>query len=70
MVLGQYTKMSHKQPEYGLPLHETTGLEEVAIYDGTDAPDWANSREWYITGKYELEFNDPETACFMERPDY
>ena len=40
LVLGQYTKMSHKQPEYGLPLHETTGLEEVAIYDGTDAPDW------------------------------
>ena len=45
-------------------------LDEVAIYDGTDAPDWANSREWYITCRYELEYNDPETACFLERPDY
>lgn len=62
--------MTRKQPEYGLPRRETTGLEEVAIYDGTDVPDWANSREWFITGKYELEWNDPETACFMEKPDY
>ena len=71
MVLGHYTKMTLDQPEYGLLTDaETTGLDEVAIYDGTDAPDWANSREWYITCKYELEYNDPETACFMERPDY
>jgi len=71
LVHGHYTKMSHKQPEYGLLTDaDVTALEEVAIYDGTDAPDWANSREWYITCRYELEYNDPETACFMERPDY
>ena len=63
--------MSHKQPEYGLLTDsDLTALDEVAIYDGTDAPDWANSREWYITRRYELEYNDPETGFFIEQPDY
>jgi len=71
LVLGHYMKMSLDQPEYGLLTDsDVTALDEVAIYDGTDAPDWANSREWYITCRYELEYNDPETACFIERPDY
>jgi hypothetical protein len=71
LVLGHYTKMTLDQPEYGLLTDsDVTALDEVAIYDGTDAPDWANSREWYIRGKYELEWNDPETACFYERIDY
>ena len=69
MVLGHYMKMT-SNPEYALQLYETTCLEEVTNHDYSDAPDWANEREWYINSKYELEWNDPETACFLERPDY
>ena len=57
-------------PEYMLDLEDITCLEDVTNYDYSDVPDWANRRDWYIRCKYELEWNDPETACFMERPDY
>jgi len=67
LVLGHYMKMKVEQPEYELQLHETSCLEEVTNHDYSDCPDWANSREWYINSKYELEWNDPETACFMEK---
>lgn len=53
-----------------LDLEDITCLEDVTNYDYSDVPDWANRRDWYIRCKYELEWNDPETACFMERPDY
>jgi len=67
LVLGHYMKMIHDNPEYDLDLEETTCVEEVTNHDYSDCPDWANPRDWYIRGKYELEWNDPETACFMEK---
>jgi len=66
LVRGHCMKMINN-PEYELDLAETTCLEEVTNHDYSDCPDWANPRDWYILNKYELEWNDPETACFMEK---
>ena len=68
LVLGQYTKKMYDPDHYDL--EETTCLEEITNHDSSDCPDWANPRDWYIRSKYELEWNDPETACFYERIDY
>jgi hypothetical protein len=65
LVRGHCTKKMH-DPEH-LDLEETTCVEEVTNHDYSDCPDWANPRDWYIRGKYELEWNDPETACFIEK---
>jgi len=32
------------------------GLDIVADYDYSDAPDWALPREWFIEGRYDLEY--------------
>jgi len=32
------------------------GLDVVADYDYSDAPDWALPREWLIDGTYQLEW--------------
>ena len=69
LVLGHYMKKTNN-PEYYLELEETTCLDEVINHDFSDAPEWACPREWFIKSKYELEWNDPETGCFMEKPDY
>ena len=66
LVRGHCMKMINN-PEYELDLAETTCLEEVTNHDYSDCPDWANPRDWYILNKYELEWNDPETACFIEK---
>jgi len=31
------------------------GLDVVADYDYSDAPEWACPREWFIDGTYQLE---------------
>ena len=66
LVHGHCMKMINN-PEYELDLADTTCLEEVTNHDYSDCPDWANPRDWYILNKYELEWNDPETACFIEK---
>ena len=33
------------------------GLDVVADYDYSDAPEWAIPREWFIEGRYELEWD-------------
>ena len=66
LVRGHCMKMINN-PEYELDLVDTTCLEEVTNHDYSDCPDWANPRDWYINCKYELEWNNPETACFMEK---
>ena len=68
MVLGHCTKKMHDPDHYDL--EETNCLEEVTNHDYSDAPEWALPRDWFIHRKYELEWNDPETACFYERIDY
>jgi len=57
-------------PEYDILEPALTCLEEVANHDYSDAPEWALPRDWFIRRKYELEWNDSETACFYERIDY
>ena len=32
------------------------GLDVVADYDYSDAPDWALPREWFIYEQYQLEY--------------
>lgn len=36
---------------------EENGLAVVADYDYSDAPEWAIPREWFIEGRYELEWD-------------
>jgi len=36
---------------------------EVANYDYSDAPEWSIPREWFITGRYDL---DNDTSEFTE----
>jgi len=33
---------------------------EVANYDYSDAPEWAVPREWFITGRYDLDYDTSE----------
>jgi len=33
---------------------------EVANYDYSDAPEWAVPREWFVTGRYDLEYDTSE----------
>jgi hypothetical protein len=37
---------------------EPTGLDIVADYDYSDAPEWALPREWLINNQYDLEFEE------------
>lgn len=34
------------------------GLEEIANFDYSDAPEWACPREWFIEGRYQLEWEE------------
>lgn len=34
------------------------GVDYLAAWDGSDAPDWANQRSWYITGKWDFEHDE------------
>ena len=56
-------------PEYFLEVlePETDGVEEVCNHDYSDAPEWAIPRDWFIREKYECEWDDPETGCFLEK---
>lgn len=35
---------------------EINGLDEVAQFDESDAPEWSLPREWFIEGRYQLEW--------------
>ena len=45
---------------------KTDGLEEVCNYDYSDAPN-GSIRDWFIEKKYECEWDDPDTARFIEK---
>jgi len=35
---------------------DINGLDEVAQFDESDAPEWSLPREWFIEGRYQLEW--------------
>jgi len=35
---------------------DTNGLDEIAHFDESDAPEWSLPREWFIEGRYQLDW--------------
>jgi len=34
------------------------GLEEISNFDESDAPEWSLPREWFIEGRYQLDWEE------------
>ena len=59
----EFESLHGHQTKYVMEQQDPNENNEVANYDYSDAPEWAVPREWFITGRYDL---DNDTSEFTE----